>query len=169
MENQKSSESTNSSSGKISKRAKTKTEKNSPENYITNIRKTWVTGSEVMAETIYIKMTQKIELNEKTTYRELLQNHMGDLKHRIKDLFIWALSESAITEMTGIIRGKDHKSPNRMDVNRLYSLFRLYFIPERNIFHRADSILEQRAKNTKRQKMYGRESYRWKRTVDLKT
>ena len=71
-----------------------------------------------------------------TTDREILENYRDDLVHRIKDLFIWALGESAITEMTRTVRDND---PNRMDIKQLYSLFRLHFILERNKFHsRAD-------------------------------
>ena len=70
------------------------------------------------------------------TDREMLQNYSDDLEHRIKDIFIWALGESAITQMTRTVRDID---PNRMDINQLYSLLRLHFIPERNKFHsRAD-------------------------------
>ena len=84
--------------------------------------------------TQYIKMTQNIDLNTMTTDREILENYRDDREH--KDLFIWALGESAITEMTRTVRDND---PNRMDINQLYSLFRLHFIPERNKFHsRAD-------------------------------
>ena len=82
--------------------------------------------------TQYIKMTQNIDLNEMTTDREILPNYGDDLEHRIKDLFIWALGESAITEMTRTVRDND---PNKMDINQLYSLSRLHFIPERNKFH----------------------------------
>ena len=55
---------------------------------------------------------------------------------KIKDVFIWALSEAAVTEMTKTVRDND---PNKMNINQLYTLFRLHFIPERNKFHsRAD-------------------------------
>ena len=67
---------------------------------------------------------------------KIFQTYRNDLEHRIKDLFIWALGESAITEMTRTVRDNDR---NRMDINQLYSLFRLHFKPERNLFHsRAD-------------------------------
>ena len=68
-----------------------------------------------------------------TTDGEILQNYRDDLEHRIKDLFIWALGKSAITEMTRTVRDND---PNKMDINQLYSLFLLHFIPERNEFQR---------------------------------
>ena len=42
----------------------------------------------------------------------------------------------SVTEMTRTVRDND---PNKMDINQLYSLFRLHFIPERKKFHsRAD-------------------------------
>ena len=77
-------------------------------------------------------MTQNIDLNEMTTDRENLPNHRDDLEHRIKDLLICALGESAITEPTRTVRDNDS---NKMDINQLYSSSRLHFIPERNKFH----------------------------------
>ena len=83
-----------------------------------------------------IKMTQNIDLNEMTTDRKIKPNYRDNLEYRIKSLFIWALGVSAITEMTRTVRDND---PNRMDINQLYSLFRLHFIPKRNKFDcRAD-------------------------------
>ena len=66
-----------------------------------------------------------------TTDREILPNYRDDLEHRIEGLFIWALGESFITEMTRTVRDND---PKKMDINHLYSLFRLHFIPERYNF-----------------------------------
>ena len=86
--------------------------------------------------TQYIKMTQNIDLNEMTTDREIMLNYRDDLEHRIKDSFIWALGESAITEITRTVRDNN---PNKMHINQLYSLFWSHFIPERNKFRsRAD-------------------------------
>ena len=39
-----------------------------------------------------------------TTDREILEQYRAELEERIKDLFIWALGESAITEMTPTVR-----------------------------------------------------------------
>ena len=72
------------------------------------------------------------------TDRETITDDKDDLEHRtlkisnIEDLFIWALGESAITEMTRAVREND---PNNKDIYQQYSLFRLRFIPERNNFH----------------------------------
>ena len=86
--------------------------------------------------TQYIKMTRDIDLNIMTTDREILEEYREQLEDEIKDTFVWALGESAITEMTRTIREKE---PTTLPLNRLYSLFRIHFIPERNKHHsRAD-------------------------------
>ena len=138
MESQKSSESTSSSSGEIPERANAKTEKTHQKITLPTFEKRGIQEAKLWWKrfTQYIKMTQNIDLNEMTTDREILPNYRDDLEHRIKDLFIWALGESAITEMTTTVRDNDS---NKIDINQLYSLFRLHFIPERNKFHsRAD-------------------------------
>ena len=81
-------------------------------------------------------MTQKIDLNTMTTDKEILEEYLKGLEIKLKDIFIWALGEEAVTEMTKTVRDNDQ---NKMNINQLYILFRLHFIPERNIFHsRAD-------------------------------
>ena len=74
-------------------------------------------------------MTQNNDLNIMTTNRKKLEQYRDQLEQRIKDLFIKALGESAITGMTRTVRDND---PKRMDINQLFSLFRLHFTPERN-------------------------------------
>ena len=78
-------------------------------------------------------MTQKIDLNTMTTDKEILEEYREELEIKIKDIFIWALGDEAVTEMTKTLRDND---PNKMNINQLYILFRLHFIPERNKFHR---------------------------------
>ena len=80
----------------------------------------------------YVKMTQDIDLNTMTTDKEILADYRDELEIKIKDIFIWALGEAAVTEMTKTVRDND---PNKMNINQLYTLFRLHFIPERNKFH----------------------------------
>ena len=81
-------------------------------------------------------MTQDIDLTNMTTDKEITPEFQEELEVKIKDIFIWALSEAAVTEMTKTVRDND---PNKMIINQLYTLFRLHFIPERNKFHsRAD-------------------------------
>ena len=65
------------------------------------------------------------------TDKEILEEYREELEIKIKDIFIWALGEEAVTEMTKTVRDND---PNKMNINQLYSLFPLHFIPERNKF-----------------------------------
>ena len=84
----------------------------------------------------YVKMTHDIDLYNMTTDKEILPGFRDELEVKIKDIFIGALGEAAVTEMTKTVRDND---PNKMNINQLYALFRLHFIPERNKFHsRAD-------------------------------
>ena len=70
------------------------------------------------------------------------------------------MAESAITELTRTVRDKD---PNRTDINELYSLFRLHFIPERNKFHsRAVFFSEFQERKVKQPKTSGHEFYNCK-------
>ena len=48
----------------------------------------------------YVKMTQKIDLNRMTSVKEILEEYREELEIKMKDLFIWALGEEAVTEMT---------------------------------------------------------------------
>ena len=114
MDNQKATESTGSSSGEISERTNSKTEKTHQKITLPTFKKRGIQEAKLWWRrfTKYIKVTQKIDLNKMTTHREKLQNYR-DLEHRIKDLFIWALGESPITEMTKTVGDND---PNRMDI-----------------------------------------------------
>ena len=138
MDNQKATESTGSSSGEISERTNSKTEKTHQKITLPTFEQRGIQEAKLWWRqfTQYIKMTQNIDRNIMTTDRQILQNYRDDLEHRIKDLIIWALGKSAKTEMTRTVRDND---PNRMDINQIFSLFRLHFIPERYKFHkRAD-------------------------------
>ena len=84
----------------------------------------------------YIKMTREIDLSKMTNSKEILPQFREQLEEEIKDVFIWAIGQSAITEMTKTVRERE---PNSLPLYRLYTLFRLHFIPERNKHHsRAD-------------------------------
>ena len=102
MNNQKATESTGSSSGEISERLNSKTEKTHQKITLPTFEKRGIQEAKLWWRRFeqYIKKTQNIDLNEMTIDREILQNYRDDLENRIKDLFIWALGESAITEMT---------------------------------------------------------------------
>ena len=68
-----------------------------------------------------------------TNSKEILPQSRERLEEEIKEVFI---GQSAITEMTKTVREKE---PNSLPLYRLYTLFRLHFIPEKNKHHsRAD-------------------------------
>ena len=106
MDNQKATESTGSSSGEISERTNSKTEKTHQKITLSTFEKRGIQEARLWWRrfTQYIEMSQIIDLNIMTTDREILQNYRDELEHRIKDLLIWALGESAITEMTRTVR-----------------------------------------------------------------
>ena len=62
----------------------------------------------------YVKITQKIDLNRMTTDKEILEEYREELGIKIKDIFIWALGEEAVTEMTKTVRDNE---PNKMNIN----------------------------------------------------
>ena len=77
-------------------------------------------------------MTQKLNLNRMTTDKEIIEEYREQLEMKTKDIFIWALGEEAVTKMTKTVRDNH---PNKTNINQLYSLFQLHFIPEKNKFH----------------------------------
>ena len=86
--------------------------------------------------TQYVKMTKEIDLTEMTTNKEIKYEYRDRLELEVKDIFIWALGQSAITEMTKTVRERE---PTSLPLWKLYALFRLHFTPERNKHHsRAD-------------------------------
>ena len=84
----------------------------------------------------YKKMTKEIDLSTMTNNKEILTQYRDQLETEIKDIFIWAIGQNAITEMTKTIRERE---PSSLPLHKLYTLFRLHFTPERNVQHsRAD-------------------------------
>ena len=61
-------------------------------------------------------MTRDIDLNIMTNDKEILEEFRERLEIEIKDTFVWALGESAITEMTRTVR----------EENRLHYLYTDY-------------------------------------------
>ena len=84
----------------------------------------------------YIKMTKEIDLSIMTNGKEILPQYRDQLETHIKDIFVWAIGQNAITEMTKTVRERE---PSSLPLYKLYTLFRLHFTPERNVHHsRAD-------------------------------
>ena len=51
----------------------------------------------------YIKMTKEIDLSTMTNNKEILTQYRDQLETEIKDIFIWAIGQNAITETTKTI------------------------------------------------------------------
>ena len=84
----------------------------------------------------YIKMTKEVDMSILTNSKEILPQNRDQLETDIKDIFICAIGQNAITEMTKTVRERE---PRSLPLYKLYTLFRLHFKPERNVHHsRAD-------------------------------
>ena len=59
----------------------------------------------------------------------------------MKDIFIWAVGQTAVTEMTKTVRERE---PTTLPLWKLYALFRLHFTPERNVHHSRADFFELR-------------------------
>ena len=105
----------------------------------------------------YIKMTKDIDLSIMTNSKEILPQYR-ELELEIKDTFLWAIGQSALTEMTKTVRERE---PNILPLHKLYTLFRLHFTPERNVQHiRADFFDLKRETNETAADV-------WKRILDV--
>ena len=89
----------------------------------------------------YIKMTKGIDLSIMTNNKEILPQFLDQLELEIKGIFLWAIGQTALTEMTKTVRERE---PSSLPLYKLYTLFRLHFTPERNVQHsRADFDLKR--------------------------
>ena len=80
-----------------------------------------------------------------TNTKEILPQFRDQLELEIKDTFLWAIGQSALTEMTKTVRERE---PSALPLHKLYTLFRLHFTPERNVQNsRADFIDLKRETN----------------------
>ena len=71
-----------------------------------------------------------------TNNKEVLPQYLDQLETQIKDIFLRAIGQNGITEMTKTVRERE---PSSLPLYKLYTLFRLHFTPERNVQHsRAD-------------------------------
>ena len=75
-----------------------------------------------------VKMTKEIDSAEMTTNREILHDYRDLLEQEVKDIIIWAVGQTAVTEMT-------KTAPTSLPLWKLYGSFRLHFTPERSVHH----------------------------------
>ena len=103
-------------------------------------------------------MTKDIDLSTMTNTKEILPQYREQLELEIKDTFLWAFGQSAMTKMTKTVRERE---PIILPLRKLYTLFHLHFTPERNVQHsRADFFDLKRETNEKAADV-------WKRIVDV--
>ena len=57
--------------------------------------------------TQYIKMTKDLDLSTITNSKEILPQYRDQLEAEIKDIFLWAFGQNAITEMTKTVRERE--------------------------------------------------------------
>ena len=86
----------------------------------------------------YIKKTKDLDLSTMTNSKEILPQYRDQLEAEVKDIFLWAIGQNAITEMTKTVRERE---PSSLPLHKLYSLFRLHFTPERNVHHSTANFL----------------------------
>ena len=84
----------------------------------------------------YIKMTNYLDLSKMTNSKEILPQYSDQLETEIKDIFLWAIGQNAITEITKTVRERE---PSSLPLYELCTLFRLHFTLAINVQHsRAD-------------------------------
>ena len=61
----------------------------------------------------YIKMTEDLDLPKMTNNKEILPQYRDQLEAEIKNIFLWAIGQNAITEMTKTIRKRENQAHYR--------------------------------------------------------
>ena len=70
-----------------------------------------------------IKMTNEIDISTMVDSKENLPRYRDQLETEIKDMFLWAIGQNALTEMTKTVRETE---PSPLPLYNLYTLFRLH-------------------------------------------
>ena len=95
-----------------------------------------------------------------TNSKEMLPQYREQLELEIKDIFLWAIGQSALTEMTKTLRERE---PSILPLQKLYTFLRLHFTPERNVQHsRADFFFDWKKERNETAADV------WKRILDVK-
>ena len=89
-------------------------------------------------------MTKDIDISPMVNSKELLPQYREQLETEIKDIFLWAIGQNALTEMTKTVRERE---PSSLPLHKLYTLFRLHYTPERNVQHSRSDFFDLRRNN----------------------
>ena len=58
----------------------------------------------------YTKMTKDLDLSKMTNHKKILPQYRDQLETEVKDIFLWAIGQNAITEMTKTVREREQSS-----------------------------------------------------------
>ena len=89
----------------------------------------------------YIKMKKILDLSLLTNSNEILPQYRDQLEAEMKDIFLWAIGQNLVTEITKTVRERK-RAPSSLPLHKLYTLFRLHFTPERNLHYRRADFFE---------------------------
>ena len=106
----------------------------------------------------YVEMTKDIDISPMINSKKILPQYRKQLETEIKDIFLWAIGQNALTEMTKTVRERE---PSSFPQHKLYTLFRLHYTPERNVQHSRSHFFENHRGHTKEiRRMYPKQNFR---------
>ena len=79
-----------------------------------------------------------------TNSKGILPQYRDQIETDIEELFIWAIGQNAITEITKTVRKRE---PSSLQLHKLYTLFRQHFTPERNVHHSRPDFFDLKREN----------------------
>ena len=79
-----------------------------------------------------------------TNSKGILPQYRDQIETDIEELFIWAIGQNAITEITKTVRKRE---PSSLQLHKLYTLFRQHFTPERSVHHSRPDFFDLKRQN----------------------
>ena len=92
----------------------------------------------------YIKRTKEIDISTMVDSKEILPRNRDQLETEIKEIFLWAIVQNNLTEVTKTVRERE---PSSLPLYKLYTLFRLSYKPERNVQHSSADLFDLKREN----------------------
>ena len=92
----------------------------------------------------YVKMTKDIDISPIVNSKKILPQYREQLETEIKDIYLWAIRQNALTEMTKTVKERE---PSSLPLPKSYILFRLHYTPERIVQHSRSDFFDLKRKN----------------------
>ena len=92
----------------------------------------------------YIKRTKETDISTMVNSKEILPRNRDQLETEIKEIFLWAIVQNNLTEVTKTVRERE---PSSLPLYKLYTLFRLSYKPERNVQHSSADLFDLKREN----------------------